>query len=111
MPSIWKWAGRTGKVIRELQPVSGRHKDVDACRRHFPDNIERMQYDRCRNQGMQAGSGVVEGGCRQFGLRLKRSGTRRSETGANAMLALKSCVMNFRLPDFLDWRATQTVAA
>ena len=103
-------AGRA-TVVRELQPFSGRHKDVEDCCRHFQNNIERMQYDRCRNQGMQVGSGVVEGGCRQFGLRLKRSGTRWSERGANAMLALKSCVMNLRLPDFLDWRANQAVAA
>lgn len=31
--------------------------------------------------------------------------------GANAMLALKSCAMNLRLPDFLNWRANQAVAA
>ena len=60
---------------------------------------------------MQLGSGVVEGGCRQFGLRFKRSGTRWSERGANAMLALKSCAMNLRVPDFLDWRANQAIAA
>ncbi len=35
----------------------------------------------------------VEACCRQFGLRMKRSGTRRAERGANAMLALKGCVM------------------
>ena len=56
---------------------------------------------------MQVGSGVVESGCRQYGLRLKRPGTRWSERGANAMLALKSCVMNLRLPEFLDWQATR----
>jgi len=53
----------------------------------------------------------VEGGCRQFGLRPRRSGTRRAERGANAMLALKGCAMNLRLPDFLEWRANQALAA
>ncbi|MCY3672297.1 MAG: ISKra4 family transposase [Alphaproteobacteria bacterium] len=104
-------AGRAGKVVRELQPFSGRHKDVEDCCRYFQNNIERMRYDRCRDRGMQVGSGVVEAGCRQFGLRLKRSGTRWSERGANAMLALKSCAMNLRVPDFLDWRANQAIAA
>ncbi len=33
-----------------------------------------------------------------------------AERGANAMLALKSCVMNLRLPDFLDWQVRQAVA-
>ena len=102
-------AGRADKVVRELQPFSGRHKDVEDCCRYFQNNIERMQYDRYRDRGMQVGSGVVEAGCRQFGLRLKRSGTRWSERGANAMLALKSCAMNLRVPDFLDWRANQAI--
>ncbi len=104
-------AGRVAKVIRELEPFSGRHEEVKACCRYFRNNIERMRYDEYRDQGMQVGSGVVESGCRQFGLRLKRPGTRWSERGANAMLGLKSCVMNLRLPDFLDWQARKAVAA
>ncbi len=104
-------AGRAAKVVRELEPFSGRHEEVAACCRYFRNNIERMRYDECRDRGMQVGSGVVESGCRMFGLRLKRPGTRWSERGANAMLALKSCVMNLRLPDFLDWQVRQAVAA
>ncbi len=45
----------------------------------------------------------MEPGCRMSGLRMKRSGIRWSERGANAMLALKCCVMNQRLADLLDW--------
>ena len=104
-------AGRIARVVRELEPFGGRHGEVAACCRHFRNNLERMRYDGYRDQGMQVGSGVVESGCRQFGLRLKRSGTRRSRRGANAMPALKGCVMNLRLPDFLDWRARQAVTA
>ena len=104
-------AGRVAGVIRELEPFSGRHEAVEACCRYYRNNMERMRYDRYRDRGMQIGSGVVESGCRQYGLRVKRPGTRWSETGANAMLALKSCVMNFRMPDFLDWKARQAVGA
>lgn len=104
-------AGRAAKVIWELVPLSGRYKEVEACCRYYRNNIERMRYDRYRDQGMQIGSGVVESGCKRYGLRLKRPGTRWSETCANAMLALKSCAMNFRLPDFLDWHARQAVVA
>ena len=57
-------AGRAGKVVRELEPFSGRHKAVENCCRYLRNNIERMQYDRYRDRGMQVGSGVVEGGCR-----------------------------------------------
>ena len=104
-------AGRAAKVIRELEPFNGRSKEVEACCRYDRNNIERMRYDQFRDQGMQIGSGVVESGCKRYGLRLKSPGTRWSETGANAMLALKSCVMNVRLPDFLDWHAGQAVVA
>ncbi len=31
--------------------------------------------------------------------------------GANAVLALKGCVKNHRLANFLDWRANQAIAA
>ncbi|MCY3872701.1 MAG: hypothetical protein OXF88_00230 [Rhodobacteraceae bacterium] len=104
-------AGRAAKVIRELEPFSGRYKEVEACRRYYRNNIERMRYNRYRDRGMQIGSGVVESGCKRHRLRLKRPDTRWSETGANAMLALKNCAMNFRLPDFLDWRVRQAVVA
>ncbi len=60
---------------------------------------------------VQVGSGVAEAGCRTFGLWLKRPGTRWSERGASAMLALKGCVLNLGLPDPLDWRANQALAA
>ena len=102
-------AGRSAKVIKELEPFSGRCKQVEACCRYYRNNIERMRYNQYRDQGMQIGSGVVESGCKRYGLRLKRPGTRWSETGANAMPALKSCVINFRLPDFLDWHARQAI--
>ena len=84
---------------------------MEACCRYYRNNIERMRYNQYRDLGMQIGSGVVESGCKRYGLRLKRPGTRWSKTGANAMLALKSCVINFRLPDFLDWHARQAIVA
>ena len=103
-------AGQAAKVVRQLEPFSGRHKDVEACCRHFRNNLDRMRYDECRDRGIQAGSGVVESGCKRIGLRMKRPGTRWSRKGANAMLALVSCTMNGRLPDLLAWKAGQAVA-
>ncbi len=83
---------------------------------HFRVEAARGTSAGCGTTGSGNGasgpeSGVVEGGCRQFGLRLKRSGTRRAERGANAMLALKGCAMNLRVPDFLEWRTNQAIAA
>jgi len=105
------WAGRAARVVRELEPFSARHGEVAACCRYCRGNMERMRYDEYRERGIQVGSGVVEAGCRTFGPRLKRPGTRWSKRGANAMLAPRGCVMNIRLPDPLDWKANQAVAA
>ncbi len=104
-------AGRAARVVREPAPSRNRHGDVEARCRHFGRNPGRMRYDGFRQRGVQAGSGVLEGGCRQFGPRPKRSGARWPERGANAMLALKGCAMNLRLPDLLEWRANQAIAA
>ncbi len=100
-----------GRAIHPEGPERDRHGEVDACRRHFRNSPGRMRYGEYRDRGIQVGSGVVEGGCRRSGPRMKRSGTRWSERGANAMPALKGCVMGHRLADFLDWRANQAVAA
>ena len=68
----------------EALHVLGKRHDVCRCLfRIWIEKYERVenvdlnilnaipQYDECRGQGMQVGSGVVEGGCRQYGLRLK----------------------------------------
>jgi len=103
-------AGRAAGV-RERAPFRERHEAVEACCRCFASTLGRMRSGEERQRGIPVGSGVVEGGCRPFGRRRKRSGTRGSARGANAMLALKSCAMTLRLRDFLDWRANQAMAA
>ncbi len=104
-------AGRVARVVREPEPSGARHGEAAACVRHFRGNMERMRYGRDRDRGIQVGSGVVEAGCRTFGLRPRRPGTRWSGRGANAMLAPRGCVLNLRLPDLLDWKANQALAA
>jgi len=61
--------------------------------------------------GTASGASRLEAGCRTFGPRLKRPGTRWSQRGDSAMLPPKGCVMDLRLPDPLDWRAIQALAA
>ncbi len=97
-------AGRAAKVVRELAPFRDRHGEVEACCRYFERNLGRMRYGEFRERGLQVGSGVVEGGCRQFGPPLKRSGTRRAERGANAMPAPGGRVLNLGPPDPPGWR-------
>jgi len=102
---------RAGRRGFGSAPFRERHEAVEACCRCFVSTLGRMRSGEERQRGIPVGSGVVEGGCRPFGRRRKRSRTRGSARGANAMLALKSCAMTLRLRDFLDWRANQAMAA
>ena len=51
------------------------------------------------------GSGVVESGCRTVVGRLKRSGMYWTVSGANAILALRCCVLSGNYEDFWAERA------
>lgn len=68
---------------------------------YFYTNRKRMRYDYFRSIGLCVGSGVVEAGCRVvIGQRLKRSGMFWSLSGANAIIALRCCLLSRRFDDF-----------
>ena len=105
-------AGRVHEVIAGFEPHRGRDPDVAACIDYYRKNQDRMQYDEYINRGIQIGSGVVESLGRQIvGKRLKQPGSHWTKTGANKLLAIKSCLQNNRWADYLDWKANLTAAA
>jgi hypothetical protein len=64
-------------------------------RGYFETHRPRMQYPRYRAAGMMIGSGPVEAACKTVvGQRLKGSGMRWSGEGADAMLAVRTAVLN-----------------
>ena len=65
----------------------------------------RMRYPQFRALGLCVSSGVVEAGCKQIGARLKRAGMRWTVAGANAILALRCCILSGRFEDFCERRA------
>ena len=71
-----------------------------------------MCYPEFRAQGFCIGSGVVEAGCKSaVGTRLKRSGMHWSVAGANAILALRCCLLSGRFEDlWADRSASGTLA-
>ena len=72
------------------------------------DYIERnrMRYTEFRARGLMVGSGVVEAGCKTVvGARLKQSGMRWTVAGANAVIALRCCVLSGRYEDYWAQRA------
>jgi hypothetical protein len=94
-------SGLVRKAGRQL-PASAKSKKVLLKQlRYFENNASQMRYAEFREQDFFVGSGVVEAGCRTvIGERLKLSGMRWSVRGANAIIALRCCIMSGRFEDF-----------
>jgi len=76
-------------AARDLPLTNTKAGEVDKALGYFETNAQRMRYARFRELGMFVGSGAVEAGCKAIiGQRLKLSGMRWSERGADAIAAL-----------------------
>ncbi len=72
---------------------------------YFLTNAERMRYPRFRAQGMHIGSGIAEAACKTVvSTRTKRSGMRWAPAGLDAVLALRTAVLNRSYEDFWQSR-------
>jgi len=62
---------------------------------YFLSNAERMRYPAFRAKGMHIGSGIAEAACKTVvSTRAKRSGMRWTPDGLDAVLALRTAVLN-----------------
>ncbi len=62
---------------------------------YFLSNAQRMRYPTFRAKGMHIGSGIAEAACKSVvSTRTKRSGMRWTPDGLEAVLALRTCVLN-----------------
>ena len=96
-------------LLRSLDAVSGHCEEAQKGLGYFRRNRQRMRYPEFRAAGLCVGSGVVEAGCKHVvGTRLKRPGMHWSVAGANAILALRCCVLSQRFDDF--WETRRTIA-
>jgi hypothetical protein len=84
-------------VLSALQDLdlSARSAEVREAHRqllvYFENQVHRMDYPRYRSKGWLIGSGPVEAACKQVvGQRLKGSGMRWSESGADAVCHLRA---------------------
>jgi hypothetical protein len=97
--------GDVAAILREL----GEHGKSEEARKgigYFSDNKERMKYPEFRAQGLCTSTGVVEAGCKTaVGTRLKRAGMHWTLRGANAITALRCCILSGRFEDFWERRA------
>jgi hypothetical protein len=106
----WLEAGDIATLVRRVGqrwPTAARARPAMRKALHyFEANAAQMRYAWFRQQQFFVGSGVVEAGCRTvIGQRLKQSGMRWSVRGANAIIALRCCLMSDRFEDFWASRA------
>ena len=95
------------EMLRQILPRSGpRRKAGQKQIRYFEANAPHMRYGHFRKEGYFIGSGVIEAGCRTVvGSRLKRSGMFWSVSGANAIIALRCCILSGRFEQFCEDQA------
>lgn len=108
VPKPWRdrlEAGEIKALLRKVGkqlPGRGESKQrILKALHYFEENEAHMRYAEFRSKKLFVGSGVVEAGCRTvIGQRLKLSGMRWSVRGANAIIALRCCLMSGRFEDF-----------
>ena len=93
-----------------MAPEPGRSRSIPEIEaEYFRTNTERMRYPSFRAQGMHLGSGIAEAACKTVvSTRAKRSGMRWTPAGLDAILALRTSVLN----DSFDqrWQEVRQVA-
>ncbi len=104
--------GRMEPLLNALLCHASDHKEAGDCAEYFRHNRQRMRYPEFHAQGLCTSTGVVEAGCKVIiGTRLKRSGMHWSESGANAIIALRCSKLSGRYEDFWERRALHHKAA
>jgi hypothetical protein len=107
-PKAWRRCLEAGDIVRltrqagqQLPASTLSKKSIMKQLCYFENNAPQMRYAEYRDKKFFVGSGVVEAGCRTvIGERLKLSGMRWSVCGANAIIALRCCILSGRFEDF-----------
>ncbi len=98
-------AGRLCAVVAALRIHVETTPEARKCIHYVFGDRHRMRCPQFRARGLCVSSGVVEAGCKQIGDRLKRAGMRWTVAGANAIIALRCCILSGRFEDFWERRA------
>ncbi len=97
-------AGETIRVINARAQEAENHPAIKEFINHCRSDLHRMRHHECKRRGIPRGDGLIEGGCRSVVVdRLKKSGSRWSVKGANAIMAIRCCRMNSRATDLFNW--------
>ena len=98
-------AGRISAIVAALAHHAPTCDEARKCIDYLIRNRKRMRYAAFRARGLCVATGVVEAGCKHaVGARLKRAGMHWSVNGANAILALRCCILSGRFEAFWERR-------
>jgi len=104
--------GNMEAVLAALRVHAVANDEARKCLGYLTTNRHRMRYPEFRAQGLCTSTGVVEAGCKTaVGTRLKRAGMHWSVAGADAIIALRCCVLSGRFEDFWERRSAGHAAA
>jgi len=104
-------AGDIDAILDALRVHSPKDDEARKCIDYVEDNRARMRYPLFRAAGLCTSTGVVEAGCKVvIGTRCKRAGMHWTVSGANAIIALRSCKLSGRFEEFWERRAQRRVA-
>jgi hypothetical protein len=93
-------AGSLDDLQAAIQIHAADSEEARKCLGYLVNNRDRMRYPKFEAQGLCTSSGVTEGGCKNaIGTRLKRSGMHWTVRGAEAIIALRCCILSGRFQD------------
>jgi len=98
--------GDIDAILVALSVHADTNDEARKCVGYMTRNRHRMAYPKFRAQGLSVGSGVVEAGCKTaIATRCKRAGMHWTVPGANAIIALRCCILSGRFDHFWDRRS------
>lgn len=99
------WQSRTAEVIATLQPLAERYSAAQDTVTYFTSNLQRMDYQAYRNQGLQVGSGTIESTCKHvIQARITQAGMRWCVHNARTMGKLRTRLKSNRWEETLALR-------
>jgi len=105
-------SGHFSDLLKAVRRFADRSAEARKCFQYLHSNRERMRYPQFEADGLCTSSAVIEAGCKNvIGARLKRSGMFWTVSGANAIIALRCCLLSGRFPDFWEHRHDPAHAA
>ena len=106
----WLENGKIEKLAAALRKLADGEQNSELAKtirieaEYFDSNRDRMRYPEFRTKKLFVGSGVIEAACKTvIGSRLKLSGMFWTVRGANAIIALRCCLLNGQLEEY--WAA------